>query len=217
MQHNVFDLDAEMAKTARKPIDASWSPKKKKIVAGVCAAVTALAVSGGAYAAWSMRTPELPANTAEAMALLQSGKFSSLPDDRKGQYAAEMARLFRTLPEDERRKIMEDPKNREEMRKVREEMMDDFMKRYARGEAAPSEMRPPEGRRPPGDRPQLTEEERRQRMEDARNRMTQAFKNSVSTGNAQGGGLRGEFFKTAGFGGGRGPGGGGGGGGGRRG
>lgn len=211
MERKVYDLDA-MASEGRKTIDASWSPRKKKIIGGACVAGAVLVVGGGAWAMAATAPARLPRTAQEAVAVMASGKFKGMTSERKAQYTAEAGRLFREMSEEDRRAMFRDEKTREAMRAMMEERMTDAAKKFARGESLEGiwGQRPqgprPEGRpeRPEGERPQLTEEERAQRMQQARDRMTQAMKDQVMTGNAQNGSLTGEMFKRMGAGGGRG-------------
>lgn len=229
MERKVYDLDA-MASEGRRTMDASWSPKKKKVVGISCVVGAVLMLGGGAWAMVASSPPRLPRTAQEAVAVMASGKFKGMSEQRKAQYTEEAGRLFRGMTEEDRRSLFRDEKTREAMRAMMEERMTDAAKKFARGESMEGiwGQRPtgprPEGRpeRPEGERTPPTEEERAQRMEQARARMTESMKNQVMTGNAQNGSLTGEMFKRMGaagggrggfFGGGRGGGGGGGGGG----
>lgn len=224
MTHNTYNLDEAMSKAERRPIDASWSPAKKRAVAIACVAVAAGAVGAGAWGMMRDSTPKLPTTAKQALATVSSAQFARLDAGRKQQYLTESWRLIRELPEEQRREFMRDEKNREMFRALMEEQFDDMAKRFARGESMQDMWRgmgPPGGQRPErppeGQRPQLTEEERAQRAEEFRNRMNERMAKAVQSGNAQSGGLRGEMMKRGGGGrgaggwGGRGGGGGGGG------
>lgn len=220
---NRYDLDAEMSE-ARKPIDAGWSPKKKKIVGAACATVAVGVLAAGAWVATATAAPSLPTTAAEAVAVMSSDRFNSLDPERKRQYATEAGRLIRGLSDEERRTLLRDDKNRDAMRKLWEEMSDEMARRIARGEQVerpgpPAGARPPAGDRPP--REELTAEQRAERMEERRQEMNKRFTESLASGNSQSGALRAEmfkkFFSQGGGRGGGGPRGGGGGGGGPRG
>ncbi len=214
MEHTRYDLDAQMASLKRAPIDARWSPRKRKIVAAACALSAGGALAGGADAAWYHAPPGMPRTAQEAVAVLESGRFERMDASRRQQYAEEAGRLLRDLPDEQRRALFQDEETREALRALWEERMAYIVRRFARGEEIERPGAPgPGGPRAQGPRPDfqnLTDEERaamRERMRaEARNRMNEQF----SSGNAQTGGLQGEMFKRmaaqGGFGG-RGPGG----------
>ncbi|MEC9372534.1 MAG: hypothetical protein VYC34_01765 [Planctomycetota bacterium] len=212
---------------ARKPIDASWSKRRRVIVGALSAVVAVAALSGAAYAFYMNSAPGLPTTADEALATINSARFDNLSEDRRRQYMAEAGRLFRDMDAEKRRQLFTDEQNREALRAMREEFFDEMARRFARGESMfPEGMQRPrrerpegeEGQRPP--RPEgmeeMTPEQRREAM---RNRINEGLNDQISSGNAQSGALRGEMFKRRGAGGpgggGRRGGGGGGGGGGR--
>ncbi len=208
MSHNVYNLDEAAKAESRKPIDASWSPAKKRMVAIACAVLATGAVGYGSWAMLSRMPPSLPKTADDALAVINSAKFARLDPERKQQYLEETMRLVRELPEEQRRNYWRDEKNREAFRKFMEERFDDAARRFARGETLPSMFPgggPPRGPRPEGEtqRPQLTEEERAARLEQARNEANKRIGEQIKSGNAQSGGLRGEMMKR-GMGGGRG-------------
>ena len=205
-----INLDEQLA-PERKTIDADWSKQRKTIV-GVGAAVLAVsAVTAGAFLMIRAQPPKLPTTAEEAIVVLGSAKYERLDSERKLQYATESARLLRELPPEERREIMRDGENREALRQLMEEMMDDAAKKFARGEELEFQgfgfRGPPRGERdgnregrerperPEGDRENMTEEEREQRRAEGRQRMANRFSNALQSGNAQSMGLRGEMFK----------------------
>lgn len=209
MSHNVYNLDEAAKAESRKPIDASWSPAKKRVVAIACAALATSAVGYGSWAMLSRMPPGLPKTADDALAVINSAKFDRLDAERKQQYLEETMRLVRELPEEQRRTYWRDEKNREAFRKFMEERFDDAARRFARGEELPNMFPggPPRGPRPEGEqaqRPQLTEEERAARMEQMRSEMNKRIGEQIKSGNAQSGGLRGEMMKRGGMGGGRG-------------
>lgn len=216
----------ELSETAatRRTIDASWSPRKKMLIGTLFAGVALGTLGVGGFFAWQLRPVGLPSSAEQAISTISSGRVERLDEQRRRQYLAEAGRLLRELPDEQRREMMSNVDNREALMDIRQEFFDDMIRKYARGEGFDM----PWGRgggRPRGNRPQggereeLSDEERdarrRERAEQMRNRLTEAFE----SGNAQSTALRGEFFKRirqeGGFGGGGRPGGGGGGGGGR--
>lgn len=220
-----IDLDQQAA-DARRPIDANWSPKKKKVVGLAAGAVALLALTGGVWAALSARQPGLPNNAEDVLSVMSSPAFEKMSSDRKSQYIAEAQRIMRDMSEEDRAKLREDERARKAMEQMRNEMFDEMARRFARGEPlqfpGAGERRegpsPEEMRRRREEAEKMSDEDRAARMEQFRQRMNQQFDAQVSGGNAQSGGLRSEMFKR-GMGGMRGgggrPGGGGGGGGGR--
>lgn len=202
-QRKVYDLDADTS-GGRRPIDAGWSKKKKRIV-GVSAAVLAIsAAAGGAWTLYINTAPGLPTTADEAVATIGSARWDNLDADRKQQYMEETWRLTRDLPRERRRELFEDEKTRDAMRDAWRERMDEMIRDFARGEEM--EWGPPGGRRDrDGDedaerpqrreRPELTAEERAERMEAMRNAMNQRMNEQLSSGNAQSGALRTEMFQ----------------------
>lgn len=216
----------------RKTVDADWS-KAKRVVVGSIASVLALcAVGAGIYFAWDNRPIKLPRDADEAIAVINSGRLERLSEDRQRQYFAEASRLMQDIPDEERREFFRDEENRDAMRQVMMEQMDNSMREIARGNLSLEDWRSqmmerfanrgprrergengerpqrPEGeQRPEGDRP--SQAERRQAMT---NRVQGAFQN----GDGQRMGLMMAFRQKMGGWGGR-PGGGGGGGGNRNG
>lgn len=212
-----IDLDSMVKNEPRRPIDASWSPKKKKLVGAGAGAVALVALAGGAWAYISGRPPALPTTPEQALAVMASSKFDSLDKARRSQYIAEAQRLMRGMTPEQRRALMQDEKNREAMREMREEMMDEMARRIARGEQIESPFggmgfggprgerppgeRPPGERRPDGERPQRDPNaqptpEQQARMEERRQQMEARFAQAISTGNAQSFGLRAEMMRS---------------------
>lgn len=221
-----IDLDQQAAE-ARRPIDANWSPKKKKAVGLAAGAVALLALTGGVWAALSARQPGLPTSAEDVLSVMSSPAFEKMSSDRKSQYIAEAQRIMRDMSDEDRAKLREDERARKAMEQMRNEMFDEMARRFARGEPMQWPGAPGAGERREGPSPeelrrrreqaeQMSEEDRAARMEQMRQRINQQFDSQVSGGNAQSGGLRSEMFKR-GMGGMRGgggrPGGGGGGGG----
>ncbi len=229
-EHKRINLDE--ASESRAPIDANWS-RRKKMTVGIVAAICATsAVSAGVWWTMASRPPRLPRTADEAVVLLASSQFDRLSEDRQRQYAAEAGRLMRELPDEERRALFQDESNRDAMRKVFEERMDEMVRNFARGEEMnrgrfPRGERPPraegEEGRPPFNPEEMTDEERQRRMDERKERMNEQILTNAQSGNAQSSGLRAEMMKRmtksgGGWGGGgRGGGGGGGGAGGPRG
>ena len=226
-EHKRIDLDAELNEGKRRPIDANWTPRKKAIVGGFAAIVAAGAVSAGAWAYMNNRTPSLPKNMNQALAVMQSGKLDQMDPQRRAQYTEEARRMLWALTDEERRKLFEDEKYREAMRAIREQTFDDMAYRMARGEEMDWSSFGPR------QRPEMTEEQRK-RMEEMRERwanmtpeerekemaerreqmraeMVSRMNDQFGSGNSQSGALRGEMMSRGGGPGGRGgPGGGGG-------
>lgn len=226
-------LDADMASVGRaktaqrkagpaagRSIDASWS-KGKKLAVAVLASVGGLAaISFGFWKAWSMTAPGLPTSAAQAVAVINSGRFDNLDEARQEQFFDEAQRLIRAMPDEERRALRDDPGFREAMMRMREQQMDENAKRFARGQElegfgfGPGG---PGGRQPTAEERQrweqmrkewedreakMTEEERKKRdeerqrrQEEMRKQMDQRMANAINTGSAQSMGLRTEMFK----------------------
>lgn len=208
-----INLDEQLA-PERKTIDADWSKKRKTLVGAGAGVLAIAAVSAGAFLMIRSQPPRLPTTAEEAIVVLGSAKYERLDSERKLQYATESARLLRELPPEERRELMRDDKNREALRQLMNEMMDDAAKRFARGDELEFPgfgfRGPPRGERgerdgnregrerpggPPGDRENMTDEEREQRRAEMRERLGGRISNAIQSGNAQSTGLRGEMFK----------------------
>lgn len=203
--HTRFDLDAAMNDGKRRAIDANWSPRKKAIVGVSAAVVAAVALGGSAWAYMGTRTPSLPKNIDQAMAVMSSGKLDRMAPERRAQYAEEARRILWSLSDEERRRLFEDEKSREALRAIREQSMDDMAYRIARGEQVDwSQFGPPRREMTDEERQRMREEwqrmaaatpeERAARMEEMRNRIANEMRQQLATGNAQSGALRGEMM-----------------------
>lgn len=191
----------------RAPIDAGWPKWKKALVGGGCIGLAVAALATAGVLLYNARPVGLPKTAQEAVDVMGSARFAKLDDDRRAQYADEAWRLIRELPQEERRGMLSDEQSREAMRAMREEMIDEMVRRYARGEEMPGFGRPPprEERPEREDRPnwrEMSEEDREAAMERMRSVMNQRIDSQMSSGNAQTGALRGEMFKRRGAGGG---------------
>ncbi len=214
-----FSLDAPAA-PARKAIDANWSAKKKRVVAGLCIGMGTLAVAAGSYFAWTHRPVSLPKTREEAMKVMASDRYKNLDEERKRQYAVVAAELFKDIPREEMRNYFQDESTREVLFQMREQAMDEMILKVARGEPV-EDMRMgwrpggggpggggpggggPGGQRPEGERGpggpggaggEMTEEQRQQRRAEMAQRMRDRIGNAVNDGNAQMNGLRSEFM-----------------------
>ena len=205
-----INLDEQMSE-GRQTIDARWSTKTKRLVTSAAIVITLGAITGCIWAASAFSTPGLPKTAEEALAVLGSAKFERMSNDRKSAYADEAGRLFRELPEEDRRDMFRDQEQRDAMRALMEQRMHDMARSIARGEtpdfAAMWGNRP---RRNDADRQrqreEMTDEERAERRANRQEQMRERMNEQFTSGNAQTGALMGEMFKN-GFGGG-GPGGG---------
>lgn len=176
----------------------------KGVVAAVCVTLSAGAIAGGLYLRSSSAPLALPASADEAIAGLKSDAYARMDDQRRRQYAFEAGRLLRELSPEERESLREDEDLREAMRSARQDMFDEMVRRAARGEPMPGPAIGDRPRRPDPD--EMTDEQREQmeaRREQMRERIAQQLKDTWDSGDAQSSGLRQEFFKN------RGPGGGG--------
>ena len=106
----------------RQTIDASWSTKKKALVAGLSLAATAGAVLGG-LSLWTLNSPPpRPTTAAEAVAFIQSGRYERLDTDRRRGYARDAANLLRDLTDEDREAILADEDLREKLGDVRRDI-----------------------------------------------------------------------------------------------
>lgn len=195
-----INLDESIS--GRAPIDAAWSPRKKKIVAGLSIAMAASAALGGVW--WTVATsaPRLPKTASEAVIAISSERFDRLDEARRRQYISEAARLLRDLSDEERRAMFQDEANRDVFRTLREERFDEVARAFARGErpnfggfGGPRDGRRAEGGRPGFDPANVTPEDRAARLEQMRERMTEQVASDAESGNAQEAGLRAEMNK----------------------
>lgn len=190
----------------RRPIDAGWSKRKKALVGGASVGLAAGALATAGVLLYNARPVGLPKTAQEAVEMMGSARFARLDEDRRAQYADEAARLIRELPQEERRAMMTDEESREALRTLREQMFDDLVRRYARGEELPRFGPPPGERRERGEGErgrwqEMSEEDRAAAMERMRSMINERLDSQMSSGNAQTGALRGEMFKRRGGGG----------------
>lgn len=212
--HQRFDLDQAINEGRRRPIDANWSARKKAIVGGAAAVVAAGAIAGGAWAYMNNRTPGLPGDINEAMAVMQSGKLDRMDPQRRAQYTEEARRIMWSLTPEERQKLFEDDAYREALRALREQTFDDMAYRMARGEELDWSQFGPRQRPEMTDEqrqrmeemrerwanmtPEEREEEQARRQEEFRAQMAQRMNDQFGSGNSQSGALRGEMFSRGG-------------------
>lgn len=197
---------------------ADWSPTQKKIGAAGLAVAAIAVLIGGAWFARQWVPPSMPRSFAEGASVIQTGRINNLDDLRRADYYRELAKMWPSLSEDERSKWRNDPAYEKMMEQIREQSMDDFAKRVARGEEKLPDFGPPPGPRPDQQaKPGEADKKQPERPANARNggrnseqrraAIVSRIGGRIMNGNPQGGALRMEM---------RGGGGGGGGGGGRR-
>jgi len=195
-EHTRFNLGG--ASPSRQPLDASWSANKRQLVAGGAVLFAAAAVAAGVWWTVSTRPPKLPKTAQEAAAVLASAKFDRLDTERRLQYTAEAAKLFRALPDEERQAYFADKNNREAMQKIRKERFDEVARAFARGDKNPF-ARFRNGRRtgprPTGDRQNISDEDRAKRRDQMRERIDEQMTADAESGNAQNAGLHEEMMK----------------------
>ena len=217
----------------RKAVDADWSKARKLVVGSLFSLLALGAVGAGIYFAWDNRPIKLPRSADEAITVINSGRLDRLSEDRQRQYFAEASNLMRDIPEEERRDYFRSEENRDAMRQVMMEQMDNTMREIARGNITMDDWRSqmaerfgnrgprgqrgerdergdrPEGERPERDRPEGEEGERPSRA-DRQQAMTNRVQGAFQNGDGQRMGLMMAFRQKMGGWGGR-PGGGGGG------
>ena len=170
----------------RRPIDSSWSPRKKRAV-GVSLGVVALAAIGvGVWVWFSGRPPALPTSAGEAVAVIGSARFDRLDEARKRQYLAEAARLLQGVPEDERRALFEDEATRDALGAIMRNRMDDAARALARGEDPPAF---------PGGGPPNLDALPPEMRDMIRARINEQTAQQIMSGNAQSTGLRMEMMQ----------------------
>jgi len=181
---------------SRRPIDAAWSIKRKTVVSGVFAMLAVGALSAGAWAWWVNRPVSLPTSAEEAIAVMGSDRYDRLSDDRKAAYAAEAARIFQAMSEEERRALRDEEGARDAMRELFRQRMDEMARRVARGEEIERPERPAG---PPAEMRErfqnMTAEERAAMRERRIAQMNEAMNERISTGNSQSGSLRSEMMR----------------------
>lgn len=111
-----------------------WNQKQRKIaaIAGCCLCLAMLA--GAAWLAMWMQPPALPTTADEAIKVMASSKFENLDEQRKAEYREAAATLFAQLPWEERRKMFQDEKTRDEMRAAFEQQMESGLRKWAKGD-----------------------------------------------------------------------------------
>ncbi len=178
----------------RKTVDADWT-KARKIAVGTAATLLAIgALGAGVYFAWDNRPVSLPKTAEEAVAVINSGRVDRLSADRKRQYYAEASRLMEDVPEESRREMFRDEENRDAMRQVMMEQMDNSMREIARGNVTFEDWaqqmreqwanrRPPEGQR--RERPEAEEEGERPSQADRREQMVSRMESGFQNGDGQ--------------------------------
>ena len=188
----------------RRPIDADWSKKKKSAVTGATVGIAALALALGTWFFIQSRPPSMPETVEDVVRVIETGKFSKLDEGRQRSYATEAARLMSEMPREEARALWENEENREALRDMMRVSFDENIREWAKT----GEMQNPFGRRPrnnDGDndennRPRPPRDENgeemtpEQRMEAMRERIANAVREQIGSGNAQSGGLQGEFW-----------------------
>jgi hypothetical protein len=132
-----INLDTMATPQKRQTIDATWSPAKKKAVAGACIGLGSLVLGVGGWFAWANRPVSLPTSRDEAIKVMASARYERMDEDRKRQYAVEAAELFRDVPREEMRVYFEDEATREVLMEMRREQMDETILKVARGEPVP--------------------------------------------------------------------------------
>lgn len=180
-----------------------WSPTQKKFGAvGLAAAAIAVLV-GGAWLARQWVPPSMPRSFAEGASVIQTGRINNLDDLRRADYYRELAKMWPNLSEDERNRWRSDPAYEKVMEQIREQNMDDFAKRVARGEEKlpafgqppgqpPAQARPGETAQRPADRPAGNRNAGRN-SEQRRAAIVNRIGGRIMSGNAQSNGLRSEM------------------------
>jgi len=198
-----IDLDAQL-QGRRAPLDASWSPRRKALVALCAAAASVLVVLAGAWLMQRQAPLPLPRTAEEAVAALASPRFDRLDADRQQAYLTEAARLLRQLDERKRRDLLRGARSREALRRLMEQRMDDAARRFARGEDPFPDRRPLSEeqrqrlRERLQSRPERSAEELAQLRERVREEAERRTAEQLATGNAQEGALRAEMTKRLG-------------------
>ena len=76
---------------------------RRWVVTAACVVVGGAVLAGGSYLAWLRTPPPMPTTVAQAVALVDSPRFTRLPESRRADYLVQVQRLMRDLPEDQRR------------------------------------------------------------------------------------------------------------------
>jgi len=176
--------------------------KNKWFVSLLCV-VGAGVLIGGGYYAWISRPVSMPETIDEAVSVINSARFSRLPDYRQEEYLQRARRLMRDSDMDraKRREYWQAIGGNEEARETMARMMQQRMidralelsKMTPEQRAAMMDQRArnrPE-RRNRADRPEPTDQERAER----RDRMKSFIQDRIQTGNPQTGGIMGEYFR----------------------
>jgi hypothetical protein len=101
--------------------------KNKKLWVAVLVLVGAGTLSGGVYYTWLITPPGPPKTAQEAMKTIGSARFDRMPDYRKQEYMEQAGKLFREMPDDQRRKLWHDGEGNPQVHKAMETMRENFM------------------------------------------------------------------------------------------
>ncbi|HEX8876074.1 MAG TPA: hypothetical protein VF777_04950 [Phycisphaerales bacterium] len=205
---------------------SDWTPTQKKFATGALAVAALAMLVGGAWLTRQWMPPSMPTSFADGASVIATGRINNLDEIRRGEYYRELARLWPSLSEEERNKWRSDPAYSKMMEQIREQQMDDFAKRVARGEEKLPEWGPPPGPRPE-QRPEPKPDEQKKDAQDPnkkpqdrqpgagnnraggrgseqrRQMITNRITNSIMNRNPQSNGLRGEMMQNRGGGRGR--------------
>jgi len=143
--------DLSVSMPSFQPSD--WSPTQKKIAAGGLAAAAVAVLVGGAWLARAWMPPSTPKTFSDGAAVIMTGRIENLDSLRQEQYRRDVARMWVSLSEEERNKWRLDPAWEKISELLREQSMDDFAKKVARGEEKLPEWGPPPGAPRPEQRP----------------------------------------------------------------
>lgn len=200
---------------------SDWSPTQKKVGAAGLAVAAIAVLIGGAWFARQWVPPSMPKSFAEGASVIQTGRINNLDDLRRADYYRELAKMWPSLSEDERNKWRNDPAYEKMMEQIREQSMDDYAKKVARGEEKLPEFGPPPNARPqqPGQQPNQQPAQAKpgeaprqagggggagngrgagRNSEQRRAAIVNRIGSRIMSGNAQSNGLRGEMMRGGG-------------------
>lgn len=180
----------------RRPIDAGWSPAKKRAVGIGASVATVLLLTAGVVLMLSQRSVRLPRTADEAVAVLNSAGYERLPEERQRQIANEAARLLQTLEEEQVVALFEDDPDgaRQMLRRIFEQRGQEVALKLAYGQEVDFRQMFGEfrnlrgafgGRGGPGDWQNMSEEEREALREQRAAEREARAQEEIATGNAQ--------------------------------
>jgi hypothetical protein len=180
--------DLSVALPSFQPAD--WTPTQKKVAAGGLAVAAVAVLVGGAWLARAWLPPSMPRTFADGAAVITTGRINNLDNLRQEDYKRQLTNMWLSLSEEERNKWRLDPAWAQISELLREQNMDDFAKKVARGEEKLPEWGPPPGAPNPPQQPD-------NKPKDAKDPNKNPQGGQPGAGNGRGGGRNSEQRRQA--------------------